>query len=128
MSAIICTGIMLKCIPLYDDYYFLMTISCGLGLISGVIVIMLNTLFCKYLGTDNAAMAFALSSFFCGLLTLVRPMLVGYFRDSANGSYDGLFNLLSVFGFLAGALWLLEPFFRKRKKYNENLSNIKIVL
>lgn len=72
-------------------------------------------------------MAFALSSFFCGFASLARPMLVGYFRDTANGSYDGLFDLLSVLGFLAGALWLLEPLFRKRKKYLENLSNVQII-
>ncbi|XP_074600515.1 monocarboxylate transporter 13-like [Brevipalpus obovatus] len=128
MGAIISTGVLLKCVPLSSDYYYLMGISCGLGLISGMVVTMLNTLFCKYLGTENAPMAFGLSSFFCGFATLLRPMLVGYFRDRTNGSYDGLFDLLSVFGILAGALWLLEPFInREDEKLVDGPDSVKVI-
>ncbi|XP_015786898.1 monocarboxylate transporter 13 [Tetranychus urticae] len=122
MFNIFTIGVLLKCIPLTSSYHILATISTALGFISGIIVNMLNILFCKYLGTENSPLAFGLSSFFCGLTTLVRPMLVGYYRDAAYGSYDGLFNLLSVLGFLASALWLTEPFINRSKlnKHNQN--------
>ncbi|RWS24139.1 Monocarboxylate transporter 12-like protein [Leptotrombidium deliense] len=124
MIAITAIGCILKLVPLFDNINISMALAASLGFISGVIVVLLNILFCKYIGTKEAHLAFGLSSFFCGLATIVRPMLVGYFRDAVNGSYDGLFNVLSIVAIITGCLWLLEPLLRRRQKQS-NVPNQK---
>lgn len=101
-------GLLLQATTMTCDFHVLMAISGVLGLLSGLINILLNILFCKYLGTKRAPLAFGLSAFFCGLVTLLRPMVVGYFRDG-GGSYDGLLSLLGFGSAVTGCLWFLEP-------------------
>ena len=117
MFSILMIGILLRLTSLTNNFCILVIITTILGLISGVIVILINILLCHYLGSEKSPLAFGLSSFFCGFATLARPMLVGYFRDVRNGSYDGLLNMLSILGFVSCALWFLEPFFNKPSKH-----------
>lgn len=107
------TGLLLSVTPLFEDYYFFLTISAILGLLSGTMNILLNVLFCKYVGSSNAALAFGLSAFFCGVCTLGRPLVVGHFRDQVDGSYDGLFITLGVISMVIGSVWLFESFIRR---------------
>lgn len=107
-------GILLSVTTLANNYYFFLIISAILGLLSGTINILLNVLFCKYVGSDKAALAFGLSAFFCGLCTLGRPLVVGHFRDQIGGSYDGLFITLGIITILIGSLWLFESCIKGR--------------
>jgi MFS family permease len=101
----------------------LLLISCLMGLLSGVINILLNLLFCHYIGSDKAALAFGLSSFLSGIATLARPLVVGYFRDSpTNGSYNGLLMSLGVFCVCTGFLWFLEPLLMRKQNEPKNAS------
>lgn len=90
-----------------SDYYSLLAITLLLGILAGMIVILINVCLCEYLGKNKASLAFGLSAFFCGLATLARPNLVGYFRD-IQGSYNGLFSLLSMLCYAASVIWLCE--------------------
>lgn len=91
------------------SYQLLIMVNICMGLLSGLINVLLNNLFCFYIGSDLAALAFGLSAFISGILTLARPSLVGYFRDRSGGSYDGLFITLGIASLITGALWLSEP-------------------
>lgn len=112
-------GILLSVTTLANNYYFFLIISAILGLLSGTINILLNVLFCKYVGSDKAALAFGLSAFFCGLCTLGRPLVVGHFRDQIGGSYDGLFVTLGIITILIGSLWLFESCIKGRSSDEE---------
>lgn len=107
------TGLLMQATTITSDFVTFFAISAVLGLLSGLINILLNILFCKYMGTERASLSFGLSAFFCGLVTLARPAVVGHFRDSKDGSYDGLLTLLGLVSIVAGALWLLEPFLKR---------------
>ena len=99
-----------------DGYVAFIIISSLLGFLSGVINVLLNQLFCKYLGAEKAALAFGISAFISGIGTIARPVVVGTFRDQTNGSYDGLFITLGVASFVTGLLWLLEPLLNRERE------------
>lgn len=96
------------------SFQLLAGVNVTLGLLSGLINVLLNNLFCLYVGSKHAALAFGLSAFISGILTLGRPSLVGYFRDRSGGSYDGLFITLGIASLITGALWLTEPFIKSK--------------
>lgn len=104
-----------------NDYYSLLVITLVLGILSGMVVILINVCLCEYLGKNRASLAFGLSAFFCGLATLARPNLVGFFRD-IQGSYIGLFGLLSMLCYTASLIWTIETVVT-RMKLKQKLSN-----
>ena len=105
MASNILIGVLLNCLSFINDYYGLLIITLLLGILAGVVVILINVCLCEYLGKKKASLSFGVSCFCCGLATLARPNLIGYFRDMHN-SYTGLFNLLSILCYIAGFFWL----------------------
>lgn len=118
MFASVGIGILLCATPYVSNYWIFIGVSAVIGFLSGLINILLNILFCKYVGSDKAALAFGLSAFFSGAATLARPMVVGSFRDG-QGSYDGLLLSLGAVSILVGFLWVFEPCLRKRKEEDD---------
>jgi hypothetical protein len=102
-------GVLMNAAIIGHGYMSFMIISGLLGFLSGVIVALLNQLFCKYLGAEKAALAFGISAFMAGAVTTIRPLVVGSFRDQEDGSYDGLFMSLGVVSVMTGLLWFMEP-------------------
>lgn len=107
MASNLLIAVLFNLLNFVSDYYSLMVITLLLGILAGMIVILINVCLCEYLGKNKASLAFGLSAFFCGLATLARPTLVGYFRD-IQGSYNGLFTLLSILCYMASLIWLAE--------------------
>ncbi|KAI1307575.1 Monocarboxylate transporter 7 [Halotydeus destructor] len=114
-------GVLLQMTTVTDDFVIFMVISCSLGLLSGLMNVLLNSLFCSYISPQKASLSFGLSCFLCGLVTLGRPAVVGYYRDSESGSYDGLLSVLGVISCAVGSLWLFEPCFRPFDKMAEDV-------
>lgn len=109
LSCTLLIGVFMNASIIAHGYVNFMLISGSLGFLSGIIVALLNQLFCKYLGADKAALAFGISAFMAGAVTTIRPLVVGSFRDQVDGSYDGLFMSLGVVSVLTGLLWFMEP-------------------
>ena len=124
--AMICSlgiGVLMNSAIIVHGYWLFILISGGLGFLSGVINVLLNQLFCKYVGSDKAALAFGVSAFLSGVVTTVRPIVVGSFRDQKDGSYDGLLITLGLTCVVTGLLWFLEPVIavRRQEKRNQHL-------
>lgn len=114
-------GVFMAGAILLRSYWPFVLISAILGFISGVINVLLNQLFCKYVGPNQAALAFGISAFLCGAVTTVRPLVVGCFRDQKNGSYDGLLICLGALSIVTGLLWLLEPMIMSRRQEKKEI-------
>lgn len=94
--------------------YSILTILCGfLGLAVGGLILLFGVLFVEHLGLEKLSQAMGTSYFICGLTTLVRPLIIGYFRDS-NESYAGLFIFLGCFDLTASLLWFVYIMRRRR--------------
>ncbi|KAI1307574.1 Monocarboxylate transporter 13 [Halotydeus destructor] len=101
-------GLLLNMTTLTENYVAFLIISFSLGSLSGLINVLLNNLYCRYISIKRASLAFGLTAFVSGLLALGRPAALGYFRDSESGSYDGLFVVLGCVSCLIGSLWLFK--------------------
>ena len=119
-GSILFIGILLWVVPLASDFPVLLAISIGLGLFSGSIMILFSILLVEYVGIEIMPVALGTSTFACGIATILRPAVIGYFRD-VHGSYDGLFQTLGFACMSTALLWLLEPCF---KIWQENKSDL----
>lgn len=107
-SAITVIGLLLLVIPFASSYSMLFIISLLLGLASGSIMILFSILLVEYVGIEKMPVALGTSTFTCGMATMLRPAVIGFFRDSHN-SYDGLFSFLAALALVSSVMWFIEP-------------------
>lgn len=106
--SIMSIGILLWIIPCASTFPVFLSISLALGLFCGSIMILFSLLLVEYVGIELMPVALGSSTFACGVATIARPAVIGYFRD-VHGSYDGLFQTLGVASMMTATLWLGEP-------------------
>lgn len=109
--SIMSIGILLWIIPTASTFSVFLTISLALGLFCGSIMILFSILLVEYVGIEMMPVALGSSTFACGVATIARPAVIGYFRD-VHGSYDGLFQTLGAASMVTATLWLGEPLFQ----------------
>ncbi|XP_022644254.1 uncharacterized protein LOC111243256 isoform X3 [Varroa destructor] len=89
---------------------FLMGTSNGCRIILFIIVLIND------FGLDNLSHTFSFANFLIGIATLLKPFLVGYFRDRL-GEYLGLFLLLATLNAVVAFYWavrVIEAYRNKR--------------
>lgn len=89
------------------SYISLAILCMALGLAVGGLILLFSVLFIDYIGLDQLSQAMGTSYFICGLTTLSRPWIIGYFRDHLK-SYRGLFITLGILDIIAALLWLIN--------------------
>ncbi|KAI1280612.1 Monocarboxylate transporter 5 [Halotydeus destructor] len=107
-ASILSIGLLLWLLPIAKTYPVLLCISLALGLFSGSLMILFSILLVEYVGIKTMPVALGASTFCCGVSTLMRPVVIGYFRDN-HDSYDGLFQMIGIVCMLVAILWLIEP-------------------
>ncbi|KAF8766653.1 Monocarboxylate transporter 12 like protein [Argiope bruennichi] len=110
-------GSLLAATSLTDTYIAITALSVSSGLIVGINLILFYALLEEYLGLSKLPMAIGLMNFSIGVVSLVTPLLTGYFRDTM-GSYDHLFHLLGGVCIFCGLLWAFEPLIVRNKEKN----------
>jgi MCP family monocarboxylic acid transporter-like MFS transporter 12 len=117
---ILLIGVLIFMTPAAKTFRILLIMTIALGFVSGAIIVLFSVLTMEYVGLDRLPIALGTSAFVVGSSTLVRPLVIGYFRDTF-GSYDGLFRFVGIIALLAAILWLSEPFARlwvaRKRKY-----------
>lgn len=95
-------------LPIASTFPVLLANAFALGFFSGSLMILFSILLVEYVGIETMPVALGTSTFCCGVATLFRPVVIGFFRDT-QGSYDGLFQFLGIVCILVAILWLVEP-------------------
>ncbi|KAG8184686.1 hypothetical protein JTE90_013079 [Oedothorax gibbosus] len=108
MGNMVIFGALLVATSFATTYMAVTAVSVSAGLVVGVNLILFYALLEEYLGIRKLPMAIGLMNFSIGVVSLVTPLLTGYFRDTM-GSYDHLFHLLGGVSIFCGLLWTLEP-------------------
>ncbi|CAG2100116.1 unnamed protein product [Medioppia subpectinata] len=108
---ILLIGFLIFMTPTATTFTVLLVVTIALGFVSGAIIVLFSVLTMDYVGLNRLPIALGTSAFIVGVTTLVRPLVVGYFRDTFH-SYDGLFQFVGLLALLAALLWLSEPFAR----------------
>lgn len=116
-TSIMLIGLMLISLPHLTSFTSIFAASLLLGLFSGSIMILFSILLVEYVGIEKMPVALGTSTFTCGMATMLRPAVIGYFRDT-HDSYDGLFAFLASLSIFSALLWAIEPcvnFWRRDK-------------
>ncbi|XP_077532265.1 monocarboxylate transporter 12-like isoform X2 [Haemaphysalis longicornis] len=106
-------------LPLCRSYELTFAVTVALGTAVGSGGIFNTVLLADYLGVSIMPTTFAMYRMVLGIISLVRPFCIGYFRDQI-GTYDGLYFLLGAYSFLVCIMWIvisLVKFSRTTKKY-----------
>lgn len=110
------TGVTMLAMPLMDSYWFLVGMTLLFGLVTGGLIFMSPVLLTEFLGPELAVMAFGMSNLFIGVASLLRPFIVGYFKDNWH-SYDGLFYTMSTACILSSLIWFVGPLVDKAQTF-----------
>lgn len=110
---------LLVSVTFVQGYVWLAVITVSFTAFVSLLYIQLNGLLIDYLGQERVTIGFGMSSFISGILIILRPQALGYFRDQ-HGTYDPLLGCLAIACSVGALLWLLEPLMTRAL---ENLSD-----
>ncbi|XP_075533786.1 monocarboxylate transporter 5-like isoform X3 [Dermacentor variabilis] len=108
ISGGIITGSTMIIMPFMDSYWFFVVVTLLFGLVTGGLIFMTPVLLTEFLGPQLAVMAFGLCNLFIGITCLLRPFIIGYFKDNWH-SYNGLFYTMAVACILSSLSWYVGP-------------------
>lgn len=107
-------------LPVCSTYELTFAVTVALGMAVGSGGIFNTVLLADYLGVRVMPTTFAMYRMVLGIISLIRPFFIGYFRDRI-GTYDGLYFLLGAYSFLISLIWIvisIVQYSRGTKKYN----------
>ncbi|CAN7998560.1 unnamed protein product, partial [Ixodes hexagonus] len=90
--------------PLCYSYHLQVLLSMAAGWCNGATFILIAVLLMELVDADMFSVCFGVSSLLAGLPLLLRPLLIGYFRDCL-GDYQGLFQLMGAFTASTAIVW-----------------------
>lgn len=108
ISGGIITGLTMIVMPFMDSYWFFVVMTLLFGLVTGGLIFMTPVLLTEFLGAKLAVMAFGMCNLFIGITCLLRPFIIGYFKDNWH-SYNGLFYTMAVACILSSLSWYIPP-------------------
>ncbi|KAL1434373.1 hypothetical protein MTO96_011989 [Rhipicephalus appendiculatus] len=108
ISGGIITGLTMIVMPFMDSYWFFVVMTLLFGLVTGGLIFMTPVLLTEFLGPKLAVMAFGMCNLFIGITCLLRPFIIGYFKDNWH-SYNGLFYTMAVACILSSLSWYVGP-------------------
>ncbi|KAM7291220.1 uncharacterized protein ISCGN_027793 [Ixodes scapularis] len=74
------------------------------GWTTGCVLTLVPVLYAEVANLDQFAVCFGTGSCIVGAITMLRPVIIGFFRDT-QGDYEGLFYLLGGFTGTMSVLW-----------------------
>lgn len=98
-------GTSLYLMPLCRPYACQVVLSALSGWCNGSTLILIAVLFVELVGIDKLGVCFGIGTLVAGLTGLLRPSLIGFYRDS-RGDYEGLFGLIGGVTVCMALLWL----------------------
>ncbi|CAN7998562.1 unnamed protein product [Ixodes hexagonus] len=107
-------------LPLCYSYSLNVLASVILGWCNGAIMILIPVFLMELVDTSKFSVCYGTAAFLAGLPLLVRPAIIGYFRDTL-GDYQGLFWL---FGTLSACNVVLWSWLYASERQRANTSNL----
>ncbi|GBN98057.1 Monocarboxylate transporter 9 [Araneus ventricosus] len=113
-------GASILVIPFFANFYYLMSCMFVCGFVLGGNCIMYPILVTHYVEKRDESVALGCLQFYGGVLVLLLPPMIGFFRDSI-GSYNGVFWTVGGLCVASGLAWVLEPcLWRMQQRTAEN--------
>ncbi|RWS24638.1 monocarboxylate transporter-like protein [Leptotrombidium deliense] len=104
--AILMIGLVSLITPFFHSFAAFTTISLLLGLFTGSLIILFGVLIAECVEIERVPIAIGISFSFFGFVALLRPEIIGFFRDVCN-AYDGLFYGIGFVCVLTAFVWFV---------------------
>uniref|UniRef100_A0A023G205 Putative monocarboxylate transporter ixodes scapularis monocarboxylate transporter n=1 Tax=Amblyomma parvum TaxID=251391 RepID=A0A023G205_AMBPA len=97
-------------------YLYLLLLTLGIGISHGSRIFMLPIFLTRSFGLGGLSVNLSVATCICGVLALIRPFLIGYFRDH-QGTYKGLYHLICIMNMAIAVTWFIKMLLiRKRDR------------
>lgn len=101
-------------LPEANSYAFLVVATLLAACFNGCGMTMHGVLMADYIGMDNLPVGYGVAGILVIPLLLIKPLLIGYFRDTL-GSYDDLYRMLGGMQIVLVLMWLFISYRERRK-------------
>lgn len=99
-------------LPEANAYAFLVVATLFAACFNGCGMTMHGVLMADYIGMDNLPVGYGVAGILVVPLLLVKPVLIGHFRDTL-GSYDDLYRMLGGMQLVLFILWLFISYYER---------------
>ncbi|EEC14964.1 uncharacterized protein LOC8037254 [Ixodes scapularis] len=114
--AYVVQGISYECMCYMKSYFNLLILTLGIGVSHGTRIFLLPIFLTRSFGLRGLSVNLSVSTCICGVLTLIRPFVIGYFRDH-QGAYKGLYHLICIANMILAVTWFIKMLLiRKRDR------------
>lgn len=97
------------------ELWSLLACSLLLGLSTGSRICLSTIDLVRHFGVEALPVMLGTMTFVAGVFTMLRPPLVGYFRDLL-GTYDGFLHILTATNLTMATVWTVRYFLERRKE------------
>ncbi|CAN7995787.1 unnamed protein product [Ixodes hexagonus] len=97
------------------ELWSLLACSLLLGFSTGSRICLTTIDIVRHFGVETLPVMLGTMTFVAGVFTMLRPPLVGYFRDLL-GTYDGFLHILTATNLTMAAVWTIRYFFERRRE------------
>ncbi|KAH6932086.1 hypothetical protein HPB50_002841 [Hyalomma asiaticum] len=108
-------GLCLLALPLSTSYGAILAICLCVATFVGCGMTMYPAIMAEYVGLERLPISYGIVGTVAGPLFLLKPFLIGYFRDNI-GAYDSLYTLLASALIVLALIWLVVVCVESRKK------------
>ncbi|XP_070390745.1 monocarboxylate transporter 9-like isoform X2 [Dermacentor albipictus] len=88
-------------------YLYLLLLTLGIGISHGSRIFLLPIFLTRSFGLGGLSVNLSVATCICGVLALLRPFLIGYFRDQ-QGTYKGLYHLICIVNMAVAVTWFIK--------------------
>lgn len=110
----ILTAASIATLPQANSYAFLVIATLLAACFNGCGMTMHGVLMADYIGMEHLAVGYGVAGVLVVPLLLIKPLLIGYFRDTL-GSYDDLYRMLGVMQVGLFLMWLVISYQERRR-------------
>ncbi|KAH7959826.1 hypothetical protein HPB49_014050 [Dermacentor silvarum] len=92
-------------LPFLRIHGLIFAVAVGIAFSIGTAMVLFPVILASYFGRENLSVSFGIVVASAGLLSFVKPSLIGHFRDKV-GAYDWLFVICGAVNAVAAAAWI----------------------
>ncbi|KAL1435115.1 hypothetical protein MTO96_011279 [Rhipicephalus appendiculatus] len=96
------------------SYLYLLLLTLGIGISHGSRIFLLPIFLTRSFGLRGLSVNLSVATCICGVLALLRPLLIGYFRDQ-QGTYKGLYHLICIVNMAVAVTWFIKMLLIRKK-------------
>ncbi|XP_075542767.1 monocarboxylate transporter 2-like [Dermacentor variabilis] len=109
-------------LPLLRSQGLIFAVAAFIAFIIGTGMVIFSMILASYFGHEKMSLSFGIVVASAGMLSFVKPCLIGHFRDRV-GAYDWLFVICGALSAIGAAFWLVVIAWERSRSKKEVIHN-----